>query len=62
VNTAPAARLQTLHGIGPVLAQRICAYRTQHGVFLEADDLKKVKGIGPVTVERIRADICFSSR
>ncbi len=59
VNSANAQQLQQLHGIGPVLAKRICAYRTQHGVFSIPDDLRDVKGIGPATVKKIRTAICF---
>lgn len=59
VNSADVKQLEQLHGIGPVLAKRICAYRTQHGVFSTPDDLKEVKGIGPATVKKIRTEICF---
>jgi competence protein ComEA len=35
-----------LDGIGPVLAARIVAYRSQNGPFLAVEDLLKVSGIG----------------
>ncbi len=56
-NTAPAASLQRLPGIGPVLAEAIVQYRNERGssVFATADDLAGVKGIGPATIERIRS-------
>ncbi len=47
INTASAKLLETLPGIGPVLAQRIVAYRTEHGPFTHAEDISKVEGIGP---------------
>jgi competence protein ComEA len=47
LNTATAAQLDELPGIGPALAQRIVAYREQHGGFRTVDELQKVPGIGP---------------
>lgn len=46
VNTATIAELDSLPGVGPVLAQRIVDYRTQHGPFRDVRDLMKVEGIG----------------
>jgi competence protein ComEA len=46
LNTATVAQLQTLPGVGPVLAQRIVDYRDQHGGFGTVADLQKVSGIG----------------
>ncbi|RMH32302.1 MAG: helix-hairpin-helix domain-containing protein [Nitrospirae bacterium] len=46
LNTATVEQLETLKGIGPELAQRIVAYRNDHGPFRSIDDLIKVKGIG----------------
>ncbi|MCA1832774.1 MAG: helix-hairpin-helix domain-containing protein [Actinomycetota bacterium] len=47
INTATAAELDAgLPGVGPVLAQRIVDYRTQHGPFHDVRDLLKVEGIG----------------
>lgn len=54
VNTATVAQLDTLPGIGPALAQRIVAYREQHGGFRTVNDLEKVPGIGPAKLEAIR--------
>ncbi len=54
INTADAAQLDALPGIGPALAQRIIAYRQEHGPFASVDDLVKVPGIGPATLERLR--------
>ena len=46
INTASAGELETLDGIGPVLAERIVAYREEHGLFAAVEDLMQVKGIG----------------
>ena len=55
IDTADAAALaESLPGIGPVKARRIVAYRERHGPFGTVEALLAVKGIGPVTVERIR--------
>jgi len=52
-NTAPADSLELLPGIGPVLADRIVAYRL-HTPFSSEIDVTDVKGIGPKLFERIR--------
>ncbi|MEU0343179.1 ComEA family DNA-binding protein [Streptomyces bobili] len=46
LNTATVDQLDTLPGVGPVLAQHIVAYRTQHGGFRSVDELREVDGIG----------------
>lgn len=57
INTADVAVLDTLPGIGEVLAQRIVDYRTEYGNFLSIDEIKNVSGIGEKTFEKIRAYI-----
>lgn len=47
INTASAALLDSLPGIGPVLAQRIVDYRTENGPYTKTTDISKVEGIGP---------------
>jgi competence protein ComEA len=47
LNTAAAADLDALPGIGPVLAQRIVDHREQHGRFASVEQLDDVPGIGP---------------
>ncbi|GAB5537366.1 MAG: hypothetical protein Rubg2KO_36150 [Rubricoccaceae bacterium] len=54
INTASAADLDRLPGIGPALAGRILAYRQQHGRFSRAEQLIEVKGIGPKTFEKMK--------
>lgn len=54
VNTATADELETLPGIGEVLAQRIVDHRTEHGPFASVDDLLDVSGIGEAILEDIR--------
>ena len=46
LNTADLAALDTLPGVGPVLAQRILDWRTAHGRFASVDELGEVSGIG----------------
>lgn len=46
LNSATAEQLDTLPGVGPVLAQHIIDYRTQHGGFRTIDELREVNGIG----------------
>jgi competence protein ComEA len=46
LNTATAPELDALPGIGPVLAQRIVTWRTQHGNFTSVDQLHEVSGVG----------------
>ena len=46
LNTADLAGLDTLPGVGPVLAQRIVDWRTQHGRFTSVEELGEVSGIG----------------
>lgn len=57
LNTATLAELQTLPGVGPVLAQRIVDYRDQHGPFATVADLRKVSGIGDARYNDLKARV-----
>ncbi|MBO0996507.1 helix-hairpin-helix domain-containing protein [Bacillus sp. SD075] len=57
LNTATQEELETLTGIGPSKANAILEYRETVGKFKEADELKKVTGIGDKTFERLRDSI-----
>jgi competence protein ComEA len=54
LNTADAAALTKIPGIGPATAQRIIEWREQSGPFRQVEDLMKVKGIGEKSLEKLR--------
>jgi competence protein ComEA len=54
LNTATLAELDTLPGVGPVLAQRILDWRGQHGQFSSVDQLSDVPGIGDSRLAELR--------
>lgn len=57
VNRAPANVLESLPGIGPVLAARIVAHREANGLFGEVEDLLDVPGIGESKLAEIRSAV-----
>ena len=46
INSGTAPELESLPGVGPVMAGRIIAYRKAHGPFIALDQLRKVSGMG----------------
>ena len=54
INTADTSLLESLPGIGPATAMSIVEDRTRHGPFANIEDLDRVVGIGPATLDRIR--------
>lgn len=57
INTATAAELESLPGIGPTYAQRIIEYREQNGPFGRIEEIKQVRGIGEATFEGLKDQI-----
>ena len=60
LNQATAAQLDTLPGVGPVIAERIVEYRTTHGNFSHTRDLLDVPGIGDAKFADMAAAITVS--
>jgi competence protein ComEA len=54
INSASAQELEALPAIGPVTAQAIVDYRTANGPFRSVEEIVKVKGIGPATLEKLK--------
>lgn len=54
INTASAAELESLPGVGPVLAGRIVAHRDANGSFGTVEDLLDVSGIGEAILAQLR--------
>jgi competence protein ComEA len=57
LNSATASDLDTLPGVGPVMAGRILDWRTAHGRFTSVDQLREVSGIGARTFERLKPHV-----
>ena len=57
IYTATDVELETVTGIGPVLAQAILDYRAEHGDFQTLDELLEVRGIGSAKLDAMRDEI-----
>ena len=57
INTAEKQNLVKLPKIGTITAERIIRFRDNYGPFKSFDDLLKVKGIGPKTLEKLKPQI-----
>ena len=57
INEATASELETLPGVGPVLAERIVSHRDASGHFAEPEDLLDVPGIGEAKLQSLRDHI-----
>ncbi|AET70429.1 competence protein ComEA-like protein with helix-hairpin-helix repeat region [Desulfosporosinus orientis DSM 765] len=57
INTAGAAELDKLSGVGPALAERIIQYRIENGPFAKPEDIQNVSGIGPKTFEKMASQV-----
>jgi competence protein ComEA len=57
LNTANAAELALLPGVGPTLALRIVDFRSVEGPFTSVEGLTEVRGVGARTVERLREHV-----
>lgn len=54
INIADETTLQALTGIGPAYAARIVKYRAKYGLFKDVSELTNIRGIGPVTMQKLR--------
>ncbi len=57
LNAADAATFDALPGIGPVLAERLVAWRTENGRFASVDQLREVPGIGEAKYSQLRSKV-----
>jgi competence protein ComEA len=54
LSSASVEELDELPGVGPITAQKIVDYRSEHGPFASVEDLDAVPGIGPTRIEQLR--------
>lgn len=60
INTASAAELEEVPGIGPATAKKILDTRKSYGAFKSVDDLLAIKGIGPKRLDKMRKYLTVS--
>ncbi|MBN6078283.1 helix-hairpin-helix domain-containing protein [Aggregatibacter actinomycetemcomitans] len=60
INTADAATLENLSGIGEAKAKAIVEYREKNGKFKNLNDLSNVPGIGDATLEKVKSHVRFN--
>ncbi len=61
INRATAEEIELLPGLGPALSRRVVEYRKINGPFARIEDLVRVQGIGPITLQRIKDQISAGS-
>lgn len=61
-NAAPSEELQRLTGVGPARARALIREREEGGPFVDLEDLARVPGIGPVTLERLAPHVSLGRR
>ena len=54
LNSADQAELAQVPGVGPKMAEAIGVHRQVHGPFKSVEELKNVRGVGPITFEKVR--------
>jgi competence protein ComEA len=57
LNTATAEQLDTLPGVGEVMAKRIVQWRTSHGGFTKVEQLREIDGLGESKFEKLREQV-----
>lgn len=61
INTATLKALTALEGVGEVIAERIVVFRQEKGLFKDIADIKKIKGIGEATFEKMKDKISLGA-
>jgi competence protein ComEA len=59
INTATATEMEQLPGVGPVLAERILAFRDENGLFAAVEDLLDIPGIGEAKLAALRDSVAL---
>jgi competence protein ComEA len=61
INTATAAQLESVNGIGPKKAEAIIEYRKKNGHFKSVDELENVKGLGKASIDKMRDELAIGA-